>query len=88
MKAKPGKEEELRAALGGLVTPTRGEEGCVQYDLHEHTDEPGRFLFYENWTSRDALAKHAASAHIQAFRAKAPEMLAEPSRIVTYSRII
>lgn len=87
MKAKAGKEDDLRRALVTLVAPTRQEEGCVQYDLHEKTDEPGRFVFYENWLSADHLARHAASAHIQAFRAGAGDLLGEPARIETYSRI-
>ena len=87
MKAKEGKEAELRAALIALVAPTRQEDGCVQYDLHEKTDEPGRFVFYENWGSADHLARHSASTHIQAFRAGAGELLGEPSRILTYTRI-
>lgn len=87
MQAKPGMEDELRRRVSALVAPTHQEEGCVQYDLHESTDQPGRFVFYENWTSRAALDKHSASAHIQAFRAKASEVLAEPARVLTYTRI-
>jgi quinol monooxygenase YgiN len=87
MAAKPGKEEELRLALLALVEPTRQEEGCVQYDLHVHTSEPGRFVFYENWTSAAALDKHSQSAHIQAFRTGAADLLSEPARILTYTRI-
>lgn len=87
MQAKPGMEDELRRRATALVAPTRQEEGCVQYDLHVSTDQPGRLVFYENWTSRAALDKHSASAHIQAFRATAGEVLAEPARVLTYTRI-
>lgn len=87
MQAKPGCEADLRSELLKLVGFTLQEDGCVQYDLHESTATPGQFAFYENWTSAAALEKHGASAHIQAFRAKAPELLAGPSRIVTYHRI-
>ena len=51
LQAKPGKEEDLRRAVLALIEPTRQEDGCVQYDLHVHTSDPGRFVFYENWTS-------------------------------------
>ncbi|MFN3324950.1 MAG: putative quinol monooxygenase [Bryobacteraceae bacterium] len=85
--AKPGKEEDLKRQLLALVDPTRREEGCVQYDLHQSTDEPARFVFYENWTSRGALDRHLQSAHITAFRQLATELLAEPPRILTYTRI-
>lgn len=87
MTAKPGKEDELRQALVALVAPTRNEQGCVQYDLHAATDDPGRFVFYENWTSREMLDLHLASAHLKAFGELAPGLLAEPARILTYTRI-
>ena len=87
MQAKPGKEDELRAQLMALVCATNQEEGCVQYDLHQSIDQPGRFVFYENWTSRAALDKHSASGHIQAFRAINSSLLAEPARILLYTRI-
>ena len=35
MRAKPGKEQELREALEALIHPTSQEEGYVNYDLHE-----------------------------------------------------
>ena len=85
--AKPGKEAELRRGLMGLIEPTRKENGCVQYDLHVSTDDPARFVFYENWSSRAALDAHLGSAHIQAMLAVADELLAEPPRILTYTRI-
>ena len=87
MQAKPGGESELRGELLKMVGFTLQEDGCVQYDLHESTATPGKFVFYENWTSAAALEKHGASAHIQAFRVKAPELLAGPAHIVTYHRI-
>jgi quinol monooxygenase YgiN len=87
MLAKPGREEALRAQILALVDPTRREEGCVQYDVHQSTDEPGRFVFYENWTSREMLDRHLASPHLKAFLAVAGDLLAEPPRVETYTRI-
>ncbi|SMG27495.1 putative quinol monooxygenase [Paraburkholderia susongensis] len=66
--AKPGHEEQLRAALEGIVGPTRKEQGVLQYDLHRDVQEPRRFVFVERWVSEEALAAHAKSAHIQAYR--------------------
>ena len=87
MQAKPGKEDDLRRTLQALIEPTRQEEGCVQYDLHVHSSNPGRVVFYENWTSQEHLDRHAASAHLQKFRAVSADLLAEPPRIETYRRI-
>ena len=87
MQAKPGREEDLRKALLALIEPTRAEDGCVQYDLHIHSSDPARFVFYENWASEAHLARHAASAHLTAFVAAAGSLLAAPMRVETYHRI-
>ncbi len=64
-QALPGKEEELKKALIGLVAPTRKETGCINYDLHQSPEEPGKFLFHENWTTKAALDAHLKMPHIQ-----------------------
>jgi quinol monooxygenase YgiN len=85
--AAPGREDALREALLGLIAPTRAEEGCVQYDLHESTETPGQFVFYENWVSREHLERHLASPHLEAVKERFGELLAGPPRILTYQRI-
>jgi quinol monooxygenase YgiN len=87
MVAKPGKEAELERQMLALIEPTRKEEGCVQYDLHRNTEEPGRFVFYENWKSRELLDRHLQSPHLQAFASAARDLLREPMRVMTYTRI-
>ena len=51
MRAKAGKEDELRAALESVLEPTRAEAGCVNYDLHQGLQDPAVFTFYENWVA-------------------------------------
>ena len=58
VKAKPGKEAEVRKELLSLVAPSRKDEGCLNYDLHQSADNPAEFLFHENWASRALLDKH------------------------------
>ena len=67
MRAKVGKEDELRRALTDLVEPTSREEGYVNYDLHESVEEPGVFFFYENWESPEHLDAHLAAPHLEQF---------------------
>jgi Antibiotic biosynthesis monooxygenase len=45
MRAKPGKRPELQDALAALVGPTGAEEGFVNYDLHQGTEDPDLFTF-------------------------------------------
>ena len=75
MRAKPGKEEELRALLESLVAPTRAEAGCVSYALHRATQDPAAFFFVEHWTDQAALDAHLGAPHLQAALPRIPELL-------------
>jgi len=86
-RAKPGKEHALREALLAVRGPTLAEKGCINYDLHSSPDQPGVLVFLENWESKADLDAHLASAHIDAFRAHAPDLLAEPPDITLWSEI-
>lgn len=66
IKAKPGEEDRVRQALLDLIPPTRKEKGCINYDLHVSRDDPGRFVFLENWSTQADLDRHLASEHISA----------------------
>ena len=74
VKAKPGKEAEVRKALLSLVAPSRKDAGCVNYDLHQATDNPAMFLFHENWTSKEALDAHLKSSHVAALLPRVDEL--------------
>ncbi len=80
-KAKPGLEEEVKGELMALQGPTRSEEGCINYDLHQSQEDPSRFMFYENWVSQEDLDKHLQMPYLKAFREKAGDLLAEPASI-------
>lgn len=75
VKAKAGKENDLRSALLAMVPPSRRDAGCVGYELHESPEAPGQFMFYENWESREALDSHLQQPHLTAFFARLPELV-------------
>lgn len=77
IKAKPGKEAELRQVLTALVRPTRAEEGCPTYDLHAANDDPGFFLFYEEWRTVPSWERHMSAPHLEAFKGRTDELVAE-----------
>jgi quinol monooxygenase YgiN len=66
--AKPEKRAFVKQSLLNLIPPTLLEEGCLNYDLHQDNENPNRFFFYENWTTRDLWLDHNASAHIAAHK--------------------
>jgi len=87
MRARPGKEQEVKEALLGLCAPTRAEKGCLNYDLHQSPDDPALFLFHENWATKADLDAHSQSAHLQAWRKRATDLLAEPTRVTLWTEI-
>lgn len=78
LKPKPGKEDELAQLLGGMCAPSRAEEGCVFYNLFRSADAEGAFHFIECWRTQAALDAHREEAHYKEFRARLPELIAEP----------
>jgi quinol monooxygenase YgiN len=86
-KAKPGKEEALEQALRNMVQPTLAEDGCINYDLHCSANNKAEFMFYENWTSQEAHAKHNAAPHIESWRKKKDELL-ETDCVVTAWKMV
>lgn len=70
LRAKPGKEKELRRDLAAVVEPSRADEGNLGYDLFEDETDPGVFVFVEHWSSADAQHRHhTEAAHISRFHA-------------------
>src|ERR1017187_1804177 len=76
IKAKPGKESQVRQELLSLVDPSRKDDGCLNYDLHQALDNHGSFLFHENWTSVAQLERHLQKPELQAVLARADALLA------------
>lgn len=88
IKAKPGSEEKVRAAiLENLVPPTRKEPGCINYDLHQSLDDKTLFMLYENWVSKKDLDEHLAMPYLQDFRGKADDLLSAPVDIKLWEMI-
>lgn len=53
----------VKIELLKLIAPTRNEEGCIEYRLHQDNDNPAVFFFYENWESDICLGKHKETDH-------------------------
>ncbi|MEM6535923.1 MAG: putative quinol monooxygenase [Pseudomonadota bacterium] len=65
--AKADKVELVKSELVKLIETTRGEEGCLQYDLHQDNENPAYFMFYENWESRELWQTHMSAPHLAAY---------------------
>jgi len=76
IRAKPGRENELRDATLPLVAQVRHEQNPknLLYLLHEDREAPGHFIFYEVFASKTDFDAHNATPYVQAWFAKAREL--------------
>lgn len=84
-RAKPGMEEELGKHLLALVEPSRAEEGCISYDMHQSQDDPTVWMAYENWRSEEDLALHFQKPYLRAFADVKDSLLAEPLKVQKFT---
>jgi quinol monooxygenase YgiN len=70
--AKPGKEDELRAATLPLIELVRGDPKNLVYFLQEDLEVPGHFIFYEVFADAADFEAHNAMPYVQAWFAKLP----------------
>ncbi|CAG4927172.1 unnamed protein product [Acidocella sp. C78] len=65
---------EARAPMAAMIGATRAEAGCIEYAFAEDVLEPGLIRVSERWADQAALDAHAASAHMQVWRAALREI--------------
>jgi quinol monooxygenase YgiN len=73
VRAREGKVDALKTALASLVSASRRELHCYQYDLLQSATDPREFCFVERWENEPSLDQHAASEHVK----RAGEQMAE-----------
>jgi quinol monooxygenase YgiN len=64
--AKSGSEAVVEGALRELAGASKGDQGCLAYDLFASEATPGAFVTIEKWESQADLDAHMASPHIAA----------------------
>ena len=75
--ARRDRVEAVKAELLKLVAPTRREEGCIEYKLHQDNQDSALFMFYENWESPACLERHMQTPHFKEYIAAIDGQLAE-----------
>jgi quinol monooxygenase YgiN len=85
--SRPDSVAHVREVLLAQVGPTRGEAGCIQYDLMQNAADPTDFTFYEEWASVEALMAHSASAHLARSRPLLEGHLVLPTDVRRYTLV-
>jgi len=75
--AEPAQTSLVKAELEKLISITRAEQGCLQYDLHQDNENPAHFLFFENWASRELWQEHMNAQHLKDYLAAVEGAVAE-----------
>ncbi|HEV8020166.1 MAG TPA: putative quinol monooxygenase [Candidatus Lustribacter sp.] len=61
------KVDEAIGVLRSLRDGSRGEAGCVCFDVSQSVDDAGTFVLYEEWRDQDALDVHYKTVHFNKF---------------------
>lgn len=74
VRAKPGKEAELRAVTLPLIDLVRGDPANLVYFLQENRETPGHFIFYEIFANEADFEAHNAMPYVKEWFAKLPDL--------------
>jgi quinol monooxygenase YgiN len=67
MLVKSGTEEKCREYIRILQQHSRREPGCLMYIGHQSTEDPRRFLFYEQYKDAAALEAHRNAPYFRQY---------------------
>ncbi len=76
IQANPEKVTQLYELLKSLVPITYQEEGCIRYELNVSEDGL-TFIFTEQWTSKPLWDAHMETPHLENFKSRADELVAD-----------
>ena len=83
--ARPDKAAEMRAVVIKLAADSRGEDGCIRYDVLQNTAEPQMFVLVEEWASNADLDAHNLTPHVHEAIMKATPLAAAPLDVGRYT---
>ena len=81
LTAHPGKADELRELLIGMIPHCRAEPGNLRWDIWRDTSMPTRYVLDELYRDAEAVEAHRQTSHYQAYLARVPA-LADRSALV------
>jgi len=66
---------------------SRGEEGCVRFDVLQQADDETRFTFIEIFRSKEDGAKHLETSHFKKWLEDAVPLMVKPRTRVIYQEV-
>jgi quinol monooxygenase YgiN len=84
---KPEGVMEARAKGIAYSTECRQEKGCIQFQIHEDSEDPGVFFFYEQYASPEAFNAHVNSEHLKRWLALLEPYFTKPLAVHFLNKI-
>jgi quinol monooxygenase YgiN len=74
VRAKSGKIEELRAATLPLISLVRSDPKNLVYFFQEDRENPGHFVFFEVFATKEDFEAHNNMPYVKEWFAKLPDL--------------
>jgi quinol monooxygenase YgiN len=73
-----GGQADAPGLLGRLAEASRKEQGCLRFDVLQHTMRANHFTVIETWQNQKAFDAHVAAAHTKQYRDELQPMTGSP----------
>jgi quinol monooxygenase YgiN len=77
MRIAADRQDDFARAAAAVEAASQSDEGCLFYRYHRSLTDPDRFMLVERWTDDEALQKHLATPHVQAYFAASEGAIVE-----------
>ena len=69
------KRAELIELGQRIAAASRGEPGCMGYQVCQDSEDENAFVFIEEWVSQEALEQHFATPHVAELMGAIPAVI-------------
>jgi quinol monooxygenase YgiN len=84
VECSPEQRDELVAQLEEMQDNSRREDGCLRYGFFAAVEDPLSFVAVEEWADREALDRHFAQPHLQAFTGRLLELVSSRPEVAIH----
>lgn len=85
---RPGKSEEFLEAYRWMKPLVLKDPGAIQYTLHRSVENPGEFIFYEQYENEEAFAYHLSTEHFRKLAATIDPLMSAPGEIGHWVEVV
>lgn len=87
IKAKQGRQEELKSLLLEMASKSSQDRGCLEYEVLWDKDDDTVFMFREVWESQTDADNHVTMPYLPPFRERRAPMLAQDLEVSTWKTL-